>query len=137
MAKGLTVGLAEFLSAAAARGFCWGTHDCMLFAADWARELTGADPAVAWRGSYDSQSGALAILTAEGGHISIMAQGLQPHGWRRVATEETEPGDIVLAEPVRHPVAAGIAVARARIALLTRRGLVVGPIPVTAAWRHG
>jgi hypothetical protein len=129
--------LAAFLSAAASQGFAWGRHDCMLFAADWARALTGDDPAAAWRGSYDSQFGALAILTAEGGHIQIMAQGLKPHGWRRVATEDTEPGDIVLANPLPHQVAAGVAVARDCIALLTRRGLVVGPVPVIAAWRHG
>lgn len=62
MAAPVTLSLADFLSIAASRGFVWGEHDCMMFAADWARTLTGKDPAQGWRGSYSNQLEAAEII---------------------------------------------------------------------------
>jgi uncharacterized protein DUF6950 len=126
--------LAAFLSRAAARGFCWGEHDCMLFAADWARELTGEDPAAPWRGAYSDEAGAKTILSAAGGMTAIMSGALR--GWRKVRDEAA--GDIVVASVPHHDAPlAGVATYGGRVALATRRGLVVARVPVMLGWRHG
>jgi hypothetical protein len=128
--------LAEFLSTAAARGFAWGQHDCMLFAADWARELTGRDPAMAFRGGYETEDEAREIVQEFGGAEALIRSALGV-GWREVCGDRRA-GDIVLADPPGHgePIA-GIAADARRSALLTRRGLVVSSVPVLRAWRHG
>ena len=38
--------------------FCWGTHDCALFACDAVLAMTGTDLAADFRGRYDSAIGA-------------------------------------------------------------------------------
>jgi len=130
--------LSRFLSAAATRGFAWGRHDCMLFAADWAKALTGVDPAAGWRGTYLDETEARAVLSAAGGPEAQMHRALKRCGWRRIGAGPAAPGDIALAVPPRHADAcAGIVAQSGRVALLTRGGLVVWPIPVLAAWRHG
>lgn len=48
------------------RPFAWGTCDCALWAADWVRDCTGADPAGGWRGTYKTGRGAKAKLAAAG-----------------------------------------------------------------------
>lgn len=47
--------------------FAWGTSDCVIFAADCAKALTGADPAVDYRGKYSDAAGAVAIVKSFGG----------------------------------------------------------------------
>ncbi|WP_082670237.1 DUF6950 family protein [Sphingomonas sanguinis] len=42
--------------------FVWGQHDCALFAASCVRAQTGVDPAVAYRGTYDTANGARTAL---------------------------------------------------------------------------
>ncbi len=42
--------------------FAWGTHDCILFAADAVAAMTGRDPAAAWRGAYADAEGAARII---------------------------------------------------------------------------
>ncbi len=135
----MAAGLADFLSAAAARGFAWGTHDCMMLAADWARVLTRRDPAAGWRGSYADEAGAAAIVEHAGGAILHMQRTLGPCGWRPIASRHMRAGDIVLAVPPRHPETAGIATEGGRVAFVSRRGLVIWPARIVAAWRpvHG
>lgn len=131
--------LRRYLSHAAQRGFAWGEQDCILFAAGWAREVCGRDPAAAWRGQYRNEQSGMACLERAGGMATAIHAALTDCGWRRVHTEKIRHGDIVLADLPAHdaPQAAGIAVGRGRIALLTRRGLVVAPVTITRAWRHG
>jgi hypothetical protein len=129
--------LAAFLSQAARRGFVWGDHDCMLFAADWAREVCGRDPAQHFRNAYATGGEAMAIMKGTGGPHALMSALLTAAGWCRVADAPRE-GDIVLAHPPMHsePVA-GICVSARNVAMLTKRGVVVWPVPVVEAWRHG
>jgi len=128
--------LTAFLTDAARRDFVRGRNDCMLFAADWVRTLTGRDPAAACRGVYDTEAGANAIISAAGGPEQIIDDNLRPLGWHRVSGD-TARGDIALVAPPGHEPTAGVAVGAKRIALLSHRGLVVWPLPVIAAWRHG
>lgn len=130
--------LRRHLARAARRGFVWGEHDCMLFAADWALACTGRDPALALRGRYAGEGEAMALLERAGGAAPFMHRALIAAGWYAVKPEAVASGDIVLASLPGHsdPEAAGICLTARRIALLTRRGLVVAPVPVEKAWRH-
>lgn len=130
--------LKQYLSDAAALRFQWGTHDCMLFAADWAQRLTGIDPAAQWRGSYASADAAEALIERHGGARGIVAAGLRAAGWRPVWPPKA--GDICVVEapaPGGTAHVAGVAVDIARVALATARGLVIAPAPIVEAWRHG
>lgn len=44
----------------------WGAHDCALFAADCIAAMTGVDLAEGWRGTYDTEAGALRIIAEAG-----------------------------------------------------------------------
>jgi hypothetical protein len=46
--------------------FCWGAHDCFLFAADCVLAMTGEDFAAPWRGTYASPMQAWAGLRTSG-----------------------------------------------------------------------
>jgi hypothetical protein len=129
--------IASFLSQAAARGFAWGEHDCMLFAADWAKMLTGADPAKGWRGTYRNAWEANRIVEAAGGAQAHMHTMLAPLGWHLIDSRQAGTGDILLAHlPRQESFAAGVCV-NGKAALLTRKGLALWPCPIIAAWHHG
>jgi hypothetical protein len=133
----MAASVADFLSRAAARGFVWGKHDCMLFAADWALELTGTDPAQRWRGTYTDPWQAMKIVNEANGAQALMHAGLAEAGWQPIDVRRAATGDIVLAHVPRHEdVAAGVCV-EGKAALITRKGLVVWPCPFIAAWHHG
>ena len=42
--------------------FVWGRRDCCLWAADGVLALTTRDPAATWRGTYESEEGALRTM---------------------------------------------------------------------------
>mgnify|MGYP000927317090 CR=1 FL=1 len=127
--------LSNFLSAAAARGFAWGTHDCMLFAADWARARTGSDPAAAWRGTYQTEAEAMQLVAQAGGLAALMGRALEACGWRK--GEAAGPGDVgVYLVPTpngRRPVA-GICGLHGQGAFVTKRGIAVARINPVEAW---
>ncbi len=58
--------LAAHIREARAASFAWGTHDCVLWCAEWIRKLTGQDPAADWRGAYGSKEEADAIISSLG-----------------------------------------------------------------------
>lgn len=129
--------LSTFLSEASRRGFARGHHDCMLFAADWVRTLSGVDPAAAFREIYGTAEQANVILARAGGAEDMIDACLVPLGWRK--TLMARAGDVVLVAPPGHEeLAAGVMVDGRRSALLSKRGLVIWPLPIVAAWRsHG
>jgi hypothetical protein len=59
--------LAALVELARVQPFCWGRHDCCLWAADAVRASTGIDLAAEWRGTYDDAAGALRLLASLGG----------------------------------------------------------------------
>lgn len=127
--------LSDFLARAGRLGFAWGTHDCMLFAADWVCECTGRDPAAAWRGTYTNEAEALALIQDAGGASCLMHRGLAGIGWDLVQGP-VQPGDVVLARLPAHDAAvAAIAAGRGRVACLMARGLALWPpADLIAAW---
>ncbi len=123
--------LPGFLAAATRRRFVRGEHDCALFLADWVRTLTGTDPAAAWRGTYRNSAEATALMAANGGLVAMVDAALA--GWTR--TTAPIAGDVAVAQPAGHDeLAAGVVVKPGKVALLTVRGLVIGPMPLLAAW---
>ncbi len=137
MAQALT----DFLAEAVRRQFRWGQHDCMLFAADWARALTGVDPAASLRGAYDSRCAAEILIERFGGHEALVGRLLEGSGWTRVAEPRAGNIGIVTVPTRQHPnggVAAAVCTGRRGTswALVTSRGLYIGAAPHVAAWVH-
>lgn len=58
--------LAEQLEGARRRPFCFGAHDCYLFAADVVLAMTGHDTAAELRGAYANERSALRKIAAHG-----------------------------------------------------------------------
>lgn len=132
---GLVERLAEYLDSAARTPFVWGVFDCLLFPADWRRLVDGVDPAERFRGTYDSERGALRILTTHGGFLGLAntemtRAGLQP-------TTRPVAGDVGLVEVVSlaGPSPAGAIFNGETWAVLPRGGgLAFGRYPLVKAW---
>lgn len=83
--------------AAMARPHEWGQNDCVTFAADVVRELTGSDPMGDLRGTYDSPiSAARVMMQAGADNVGDLAALYLAE----VTPSEARRGDIILsAEP--------------------------------------
>jgi len=75
----------------------WGTHDCVTFAADAVREITGRDPMGSLRGTYDSRlSAARVMLEAGAESVGDLAALHLPE----ITPSEARRGDVIVsAEP--------------------------------------
>jgi hypothetical protein len=58
--------LAAFIESAYDMPFVWGEHDCCLFACSGVQILTGTDPALNWRGKYNSRESAMFLARIKG-----------------------------------------------------------------------
>lgn len=72
--------LSRFIRAEAGRPFGWGGSDCILFGADWLVIRLGLDPAARFRGSYQDEAGAEAIIAAAGGFEALMRSAMASIG---------------------------------------------------------
>lgn len=71
--------------------FCWGRHDCVLFAADAVQAITGVDLAADQRG-YRGARAATRMLQAHGGVRALASRTLgQP-----IALGDARQGDVAL-----------------------------------------
>ncbi len=92
--------LEQEITRASALPFEWGTHDCALFACNAILAMTGDDPAIDFRGIYDSEESANAALEAfAGGGLLETAEKI----CARLAYPETAPafagrGDVALCD---------------------------------------
>jgi hypothetical protein len=64
--------LADYITAKRGEPFAWGSNDCCCFISGAVEAMTGVDPMAEYRGTYDSEAGALAILERDGGLEAIM-----------------------------------------------------------------
>lgn len=71
---------ADALAAALEQPFAWGTHDCCMMASNIALAITGRDPAAPWRGTYDTEQGAEAVIVAGGGLDEVVAGAMHAFG---------------------------------------------------------
>lgn len=128
--------LGEHLERAAAEPWVWGASDCSTFPADWILSQTGADPMAAWRGAYDSESGANDLIAVAGGLAVLFGEGIDPI-WQRV--DEPSPGAVgVVALPGDdgEPLDVGAIHTGKRWAIRSPRGLamITEPLAVRAIW---
>lgn len=72
-------------------GHVWGQSDCLLSIGDYLAACGYEDVAGRFRGTYDSEAGADAILAAHGGCVGLIDLTGVPR-----ATGEPERGDVVL-----------------------------------------
>lgn len=82
--------LAACLAERMARPFAWGSHDCVMFAADCVEACTGVDPAAGMRGTYKTATGAARVLKRVGGMEALAAEHLGPE----VPPLMAQPGDV-------------------------------------------
>lgn len=79
--------------------FQWGINDCMLFAADLIRAMTGADLGAPYRGRYSTPIGAARILRRVNGARSL-PEALElweaRDGWRPIFPHDAASGDPML-----------------------------------------
>ncbi len=68
--------LAATIAAARHRPFEWGTHDCVLFAADGVQAMTGVEHADGVRGTYADALGAMRVLKSLGGPAVLVTTKL-------------------------------------------------------------
>lgn len=131
--------LASFLRAEARRPMIWGVTDCLLTPANWLEARGAGDPAAAWRGTYDDEDGAEAILASHGGVILLMRAALATVGARLLTdgVREARPGDVaaVMICGPDGPAVAGAIRTERRWAVRAERGLWLGRASPLAAWR--
>lgn len=125
-----------YLRATRDRPFCWGTLDCVLFAAGAVEAMTGTDPVPGLAGSYDAPRGAWDTLQARyGGDLeTATAKVMEGLGQHRVDVKRAGRGDVVLAEAGDGRDALGICLGKVAV-FHTARGHVYVPRPWLAAWR--
>ena len=94
--------LIDYLTAARARRFEPGRHDCALFAAGALEAISGEDPAASFRGRYKTETGGLRVLKREtgGGLEDRLATLLNP-------VSRPAPGDIAVIDRVTLGVVQG------------------------------
>lgn len=128
--------LADHLARAAAQPWGWGQDDCSTFPADWILDQSGRDPMAEWRGAYDSESGADALIDEAGGLVQLFARGIDPI-WRRVdEPSEGAVGVVTLRGSDGIEVDVGAIHTGRRWAVRSPRGLACfsQPLAVRAMW---
>jgi hypothetical protein len=127
--------LPAFLGRASRTRFAYGTHDCLIWLADWLIELGYPDCGSAWRGAYRDAEGATELLVRFGGHRALIRAGLDGC---LTQTDHEQPGAIgVVRIGDLHGCAVEAGAIRTGIgwAVLAPRGLRVSTRAVAlAAW---
>ena len=124
--------LAGYIAASAHRPFCWGSNDCVTFAAGAVAAVTGWNPP---RPPWDDVHDALRQLRRVGGLVAAVESiGLQPLSRPACAAR----GDVVLigGDKVRRPFL-GVCVGHVWAAP-GERGLAYGPMSAAVrGWKVG
>lgn len=135
----MSADLAAFLRARCREPLIWGVSDCLLTPADWCRARGLPDPAAAWRGTYDDEDGAEAVLAAHGGMVPLMNAALGSIGVRTLShgVRRAQAGDIAAVTVLgpRGPAIVGAIRTERRWAVRAERGLWFGRAEPLAVWR--
>lgn len=129
--------LGEYLRAAGYMRRRAGQHDCCTFPAGWAIICGHPDPMAEWRGTYDSEAEAEALIFDAGGLDALFARGMAGAGIPE-ASAPFEPGDIAVVEAAGFE--AGSIFTGRRWAFVADRGVAFGSLEeamIKRAWRPG
>lgn len=117
--------------------FEWGVSDCLMSVANYMRAWAGVDPGADFRGVYNDEAGAQAILDGYGGAVALLDRSCLPHAPLR-ADGQPEPvrGDAVIFDAGGTPIGGictgkGIACRRERGVAEVERRLIT----VIQAWK--
>ena len=126
--------LNDFVALARERRFRWGTHDCMLFAADAVQAITGVDPARPYRGIYRNRREAERLMKeyAGGGVSKLTELVTEDHSIPEIPPLMAQRGDVCLVE-VSSREALGVAVGSIILVAALPKG--VAAVPLTGALR--
>jgi hypothetical protein len=126
--------LGAFLASAGRTPFAFGSHDCLLWLADWAREVTGVDPAEDLRGRYRTWLGCQRFIAKRGGVEAIVAACAARVGAPRTACAKAGDAGVVQALTDRGVMPVGAICTGERWAMLAPEGLISIPARPLAAW---
>jgi hypothetical protein len=90
--------LAKHLLDALQKPFQWGVNDCATLACDGALAVAGVDPMASLRGTYATEQGADAIISAAGGFAALAQQLADQAGLPASPVPFAQRGDLVLIE---------------------------------------
>ena len=110
--------------------FVWGQTDCIMATANYIRDVTGQDPALPWRGTYDDEAGAVAICSPYGGVLGLFRHGAALA--RLQALDAPVSGSAVVCD-VGGKEVAGVYLGQ-RAAFMSLRGCVEMRAKVLGAW---
>lgn len=127
--------LADYLAKTARTPFALGSHDCLLWAADWIALNRGVDPAAHLRGSYDSPLGYMRLVRKAGGVVPLVASCIEPKGLRRISKPKAGDVGVVQGMTMDGLAEVGAICTGARWAMLAPVGLLVAETNPLAAWR--
>ena len=86
--------LGEYLRDCGTKRRASGIYDCVTIAADWAVAQGRPDPMARWRGQYQSEAEAGALITAAGGLVALFAIGMADAGIPEAHVPQ--PGDVAV-----------------------------------------
>lgn len=127
--------LSQYLQWAAAQPLAYGEFDCMMYLANWAREVRGVDLAARWRGKYRTEREASRLMAHYGGMealVDFAVAGIL------AATDAPRIGDIAIVRP--HGPAGEMGAIRTGTgwaALKHHGGIWTGAHRLAAAWSIG
>jgi hypothetical protein len=131
--EGWPLKLSRFLRARRDMPFAWGSNDCLMFAADAVKEITGIDLALRWRGTYSTEEEAATILAGYGGVSGLISLALGHNGTRNVMTAKR--GDVAMIKTDQGEMAAIVDDSGARIAVPMSDKMTIVRFPLEKAWR--
>ena len=89
--------LEVFLQNCQSKTFVWGKHDCVIFAADAVKAMTGHDLARSYRGLYTNQFEAYEIIARADGLGKITDKECETYGFSKIDHPmKAQRGDLVM-----------------------------------------
>lgn len=132
--------LHDFLLARASKPFAWGENDCCLFAADAVLSFTGVDLAADFRGRYNDEASALALVKQITGGSTIAdaaAYCAAKHGLEELPQPLfAQRGDLVLVEDSGRLISGVVHLSGRHVAAVGKDGLKRLPVrSIRRAWK--
>jgi len=128
------IDLGAWLSAQGNRRREPGIWDCCAMPAQWAIDNGWPDPMAHWRGAYDTEEGALALISNAGGLTELFRCGMASAGIPE-RRGDVQAGDIGVL--IAGDIQTGAIFTGKRWAMVASRGLAVASVEdeaVSAAW---